>query len=362
MSTPLVEKLAKETGRTVAQVERHWERAKALADKRFMSKSSEYYQFATQVLHNTLSVSTLNRSEDVGGRYLEVSLSKKVKLVGAVRNRSKAKRDHTGKTWWEKKSREEQLAYLKDKPNSKFKHKLKANAPDYMTHTNRDPEEVIDEEADPEGHAPARPRQVDLITEPVPEGAPIIPEETPEPLVTHENGLEPASLNGLTHIGRGLLHQAATRSMGKLQHIAKSNKETFKGGLKALKKFSADEAMSKEDKEHLKDMTIIMMGVILASAVAFGPFMPFAGSMAHMYLDQLTKRKEKKKDDEEDEPYEDDYEPPVLSDEPEVNAINGEGLAALQHVTTDVVDWIASPRQDHEALLNKARSLNNRGN
>lgn len=362
MSTPLVEKLAKETNQSVTQVERQWERAKALADNRFTSKSSDYYEFAVQVLRNTLSVNQVPTSDyvNLGDNYTESTSDSKVKLGGIVlarrtsspRSPSSQTSDNEG-TRWDRQTIEYQRNYIADHPNSGRR----------VTSTRRGGESTrrrgptSNRRQRTETERPEADLDHSLVSELLPEALPqgeapqaeALPEDTPAPRQT----LEPSTLNNITHVGRGLIHQAISHGVKKLKHIVHSNKQTFKGGLKALQKFSGGEQLSPEDKVHLLAMTVIVVGVVLASAVAFGPMLPYAGSIAHLYIEHLQKKRSERDDGE----YDDDYEPPVI-DDPELSSFTPQEQQNIQQVGHDFGDFAMN---GNESLLNEARSLQNRG-
>jgi hypothetical protein len=386
MATPIVEKIARKTGHPIKLVERHWLKAKRLADKRFgsgsESKSSDYYEFASRILQNTLSVSTLSNGENVGGFFSNTedgnqSGVSRVRLGGAVMSRNtnrgkNAKKDSNGNTWWDRLSREQQRDYLIEHPEKAETHKMKpssnskrpashkrsskpssSQAP--MATREEEPELDQDGDGDEEQQKPIKP--IDVLPNEVPEEvAPPTTVDRIESRPTQGNSSEPESLHNINSVGRGLIHSAVSKGLGKLTHITGSKKVTFKGGLHALKKFSNNESMSDMDKKHLKDMSMIVMAVVLSSAVAFGPFMPFAGPMAHMYLDQITSGKKKKVED--DDSYEDDYEPPAL-DEPELSNFTTEEQDLTRQLSADMADFAIN---GNENLLSQVRSMHDRGN
>jgi len=354
MPTPLIEAIATETGRTVHEVEGAWDKAKSLAKRKFGSnKDSSYYSYACVVAKNLLSLSSTGTEDsDLGGFWSESGPHKKkqghkstLKLKGAVRGRQ-ATKDANGKTWWDRMSRKEQKKYLMEHPDSAAGLSVRSHKAEKQRSSGQVSSPTEDAESDEEA----------LDTEVVPTESlnPTDLEQVEQDTERSREVQEPESLINLTPQGRAAIHSAVSRGLSRITHAVRQKHITFSNGLQSIKKFSNGEKLSEEDKAHLKDMTSIIMGVTLAAAIAFAPILPYSSVLTSMYLDHLSSRRDRLKDVAEKRREElNDYEPPTL-EEHEIEGMTSEEHQHLQHISSDMTDWVADQNQDQ--LLNELRS------
>jgi len=72
MPAAIVEPLAKQTGTSVAEVERLWHKAKKIAAKKFPADSDALYQYTVGILKRMLSVSESETTESQARRVLRL--------------------------------------------------------------------------------------------------------------------------------------------------------------------------------------------------------------------------------------------------------------------------------------------------
>lgn len=338
MPTPLIKQFADEAKRPISEVEELWEKAKTIAQKTFKTKDSRFYAYTVGILKNMLSLSSSEPVEDVGG-FVSESLApsrkkrKKIRLQGAIKGRAINKDDDS---WWHEMSRKRQLQYIKAHPkmDPRFKHMIKPK---------KKKEKLT--------IAPKEEKQDILPEEPKPEITDTVKtEEGDDKEQVHDSSVDqqPKDLKDLTPKGRGIIHRAVNDGLKSLTHVMKEKKETFHKGFGALKKYGEGGTLSNEDKEHLKDMATIVMGAVLVSAIAFGPFVPYSGAMTQMYLDHLSKRKEQK------ERKTEEGEEPEVVNEPEIEDFSGSDPQMLHNLSHSMVEWTLD---DHESKLKQAKSM-----
>jgi hypothetical protein len=350
MPTPLIKQFAKESGKSEKDVEALWEKAKTLAKAKFKKKDSSFYAYTTGILKNMLALASDDGDANLGGYYSE-SLSKpgkvsKVKLKGAIKGRSTKKKlakDKKGHVGWTKLTLKQQQEYLKKHPKSKRKitHRGPKKIKKAATFESDEAKPVL-QEVTPEA---VEKEEATPVAE-----APESKEPTAEEVAQTEEkeNQEPNDLTNLTPKKRRLILNVVKAGFGKLTHVVKEKKETVTKGVKAFDKISTGEKLTSEDKEHLKDLATILMGVTLVAAVAFLPVAQYSGALTQMYLDHLHSRRERKTETDSDQ------DPMVVNDEPTLDGLEDHEQLILQNESLNMAEWLMD--QDQNKLINKLQS------
>lgn len=285
MLSPVLVNYASSSGLSTEEVEVLWSLSKEITKGNTSRKDGDFYLRSYKVLGNLISLSDSKH---------------KRKKIGK----------HSGKSWWNGLTTEQQREYLQEHPGSSANPKFKLRVSKRKPGTFRRKEEPVPEDDGEQS-----------------------PEREAKKVKSNE---------------RDLVHKQVAKGLPKLTHIAKQKPHVFTHGLKALKKLGGKEPLSKEDKAHLHTLAKVVMGVMLVAAVAFTPLVPFAGSLAHMYVDHITRKGQKEREQEED----DDWEPTEI-DTPQIDTMSARESKDVYLLSGDMANWILD--QDQEQLLNDAQ-------
>ena len=289
MLSPVLVNYASSSGLSTEEVEVLWSLSKEITKSNTSRKDGDFYLRSYTVLGNLISLSDTKH---------------KRKKIGK----------HSGKSWWNGLTTEQQREYLQEHPGSSANPKFKLRVSKRKPGTAKRKEE-------PKPQVPA--------------------EDVGEQSLERET-------KKVKSKERELIHKQVARGLPKLTHNAKQKPHVFTHGLKALKKLGSKEPLSKEDKAHLHTLAKVVMGAMLVAAVAFTPMVPFAGSLAHMYVDHIISKGPKEREQEEDG----DWEPTEI-DTPQIDTMSARESKDVYLLSGDMANWVLD--QDQEQLLNDAK-------